>query len=74
MNKNRITEILILPKALHMAIFSSKETNGTTMMPEPKFPTISPNVTVVFPSVNPNRGACMDGIPGGISPISLNGV
>lgn len=65
---------MILPKALHMAIFSSNETNGTTMIPEPKFSIISPNVTVVFPSVNPNLGACIDGIPGGISPISLNGV
>lgn len=53
-----------------MAMFSSKDTKGTMMIPVPKSDAICPKDTVVFPSVNPKGGACTFGNPGGISPIS----
>jgi len=55
-----------LPKALQIAISSIREMSGITMMPLPRLPSISINVTVVLSVVKPNGGICTVGKPGGM--------
>lgn len=59
--------------ALQIAILSINAINGTTISPDPMLESISQNVSSVSGSIE-NGGNCTLGRPGGIPPISLNGV